>query len=178
MINLIVSFYLSIFKFLFRNPSGKFLFLILALVGGLNVLLLVAKPSDFDLIRTADSYQIPSVLYGLNENNEYEPIAEFYQFSKVVLDINDLKPDEGQNHSRVVQTFLAAEDSNFFNHTGLDFRGIARAFIVNIIAGRIKEGASTITQQVARLKFLSVDRSFVRKAREAWLAVLMESAFS
>ena len=177
MINLIVSFYLSIFKFLFRNPSGKFLFLILALVGGLNVLLLVAKPSDFDLIRTADSYQIPSVLYGLNENNEYEPIAEFYQFSKVVLDINDLKPDEGQNHSRVVQTFLAAEDSNFFNHTGLDFRGIARAFIVNIIAGRIKEGASTITQQVARLKFLSVDRSFVRKAREAWLAVLMESAF-
>jgi penicillin-binding protein 1A len=160
-----------------KRNSFFFLMTLLFFVGVANSLVLVSKWDDFELVKTADTYQTPSTLYGLNENNEFEPIAEFYQFSKIVISIDNLKPVDGEEYNRVIQAFLSAEDNDFFNHWGLDLRGISRAFVVNIIAGRIKEGASTITQQVARLKFLSVDRSFVRKAREAWLAILMERQF-
>ena len=81
-------------------------------------------------------------------------------------------------NSKIVRVFLAAEDTRFFYHPGVDFLGIARAFWVNLLAGKIKEGASTITQQVARLRFLSQERSVFRKLREAFLAFLMEIKYS
>lgn len=151
---------------------GFFLFLL----GVINVFLIVGSFDDARLIPKAMDYEIPSTLYGINAKGEYEPIAEFYQFSRIVLDLPSFKEetDSPDKRNKVLQCFLSTEDSNFYEHHGLDIRGIIRAFAVNIIAGKIKEGASTITQQVARLKFLNTDRSFIRKAREAWLAVLME----
>ncbi|MGB8601427.1 MAG: transglycosylase domain-containing protein, partial [Rhizomicrobium sp.] len=74
----------------------------------------------------------------------------------------------------VVQAFISAEDRNFFNHRGLDFFGIARAAIKDVgkvAAGRRPEGASTITQQVARNFLLNSDVKMARKVREAILAV-------
>jgi penicillin-binding protein 1A len=151
--------------------------------GGLNILAVSFKFTDFKTIQKAEKYSIPSVLYAVNpeNNNEFEPIAEFYQFSKVVIKFSELEAEKGKKDplkNKMVQAFLSAEDNNFYSHFGLDLRGIGRAFLVNILAGRVKEGASTITQQVARLKFLNTDKSFIRKAREAWLAVLLEFSYS
>ena len=161
---------------LFTKGGDTFrLFIFLIFLGILNVMALVFKFDDVNLISSAENYQIPSTLYGLNDKNEYEAVAEFYQFSKVVIDLKNL--NSNQNSQKVVQAFLSSEDDGFYRHFGLDLRGIARAFVVNIAAGKIKEGASTITQQVARLKFLNTDRSFIRKAREAYLAILMEIKF-
>jgi penicillin-binding protein 1A len=156
---------------------AKFSSVVLILLG-FNVLALVATYKDLKLLQNAGEYEIPSVLYGVDPDQDYAfvPVAEFYQFSKQIIHLDPEK--DTYLESKVVQAFLSSEDSDFYKHFGVDFRGIARAFVVNIIAGRIKEGASTITQQVARLKFLNTDRSFVRKAREAWLAVLMEFKFS
>ncbi len=137
-------------------------------------LVIVADYRDLSLIKTADSYQIPSVLYGQNAKGEFEPIAEYYKFSKQVQRLSDLSAEGNVGGKKVIRSFLSAEDNEFYSHFGLDFRGIARAMMVNIAAGKVKEGASTITQQVARLKFLSVSRTFLRKAREAWLALIME----
>lgn len=152
------------------------LILIILLLGFINVFLIVGSLGDLKLIPKAMDYEIPSTLYGINKDGKYEPIAEFYQFSRIVLPLVEFKDevDMPDKRNKVLQCFLSTEDSNFYEHVGLDLRGIIRAFAVNIVAGKIKEGASTITQQVARLKFLNTDRSFIRKAREAWLAVLME----
>jgi len=85
---------------------------------------------------------------------------------------------------RVIQTFLAAEDKNFFSHPGLDFFGIVRAAIVNLSQmGKNKRpmGASTITQQVAKnllLSSISTKASFERKIKEAILAFRIENALS
>lgn len=153
---------------------------IAAVLLGLNFFLIVGSFGDWKLVPTAINYEIPSVLYGLNAKDEYEPIAEFYQFSRIVLKLDELKGEENtpDKRNKLLQCFLSTEDSNFYEHFGVDIRGIVRAFAVNIAAGRVKEGASTITQQVARLKFLNTDRSFIRKAREAWLAFLMEIYFT
>jgi len=81
----------------------------------------------------------------------------------------------------VAQAFVSAEDQRFYDHPGIDMQGIARAAISaiqNYASGRRVEGASTITQQVARNFFLTPDRSISRKIREVLLALRIESAFS
>ena len=83
--------------------------------------------------------------------------------------------------NRVVNAFLSAEDKNFFNHPGLDFLGIVRAFIANIghLARNDRlEGASTITQQVAKNFLLTNEVSVERKVKEAILAFRIEKALS
>ena len=69
----------------------------------------------------------------------------------------------------VINAFLAAEDHNFYEHNGIDFRGVARAVFNNLTRNK-REGASTITQQVAKNFLLSSEQTFLRKAKEAILA--------
>ncbi len=71
---------------------------------------------------------------------------------------------------RLVNAFLAAEDSRFYEHRGIDFIGVMRAALKNVEAGGIVQGASTITQQVTRSLLLTPERSWIRKLKEAILA--------
>ena len=71
---------------------------------------------------------------------------------------------------QVREAFLAAEDKNFYNQGPLDYKAIARAFIVNLMSGHIVEGGSTITQQVAKTLLVPYKRSYIWKLREAILA--------
>jgi len=80
--------------------------------------------------------------------------------------------------TRVVDAFLAAEDDNFWNHQGVDYFGIARAFMVNLKEGRLVQGGSTITQQVAKSLLLSKERTLSRKVKDLLLAQKIEEKFS
>lgn len=73
---------------------------------------------------------------------------------------------------------LATEDRRFYSHFGIDLRGIARAAVANFQAGRVVQGGSTITQQLAKNVFLDNDRSAARKIREALLALWLERKFT
>jgi penicillin-binding protein 1A len=78
----------------------------------------------------------------------------------------------------VIQAFLAAEDRRFYEHGGIDFRGVARALVKYVqTRGKSAQGASTITQQVAKNLLLSFERTFDRKLKEAILAIRMERTF-
>ena len=76
------------------------------------------------------------------------------------------------------QAIVAIEDSRFYSHKGFDPEGIARATVVNVEAGQIEEGASTITQQLVKNLFLSQEQSFTRKLEEIVLAINLERNFS
>ena len=81
----------------------------------------------------------------------------------------------------VINAFLAAEDKNFYEHGGIDFTGMARAAVVyaqNFGSNRRPQGASTITQQVAKNFLLTNEVSFTRKIKEALLAMRIERAYS
>ncbi|MEL6940623.1 MAG: transglycosylase domain-containing protein, partial [Cyanobacteria bacterium J06598_1] len=82
--------------------------------------------------------------------------------------------DYGEIPQVVVEAFISAEDRRFREHSGVDYRSIARATVANITSGGVVEGASTITQQLARITFLTQDQSFQRKFREAILAQQLE----
>jgi penicillin-binding protein 1A len=80
--------------------------------------------------------------------------------------------------AHLVDAVLAIEDRRFYNHQGIDPRGILRAFSRNLRAGEIREGGSTITQQLARNLIGEDERTIKRKIRETFLALLMESYLS
>ena len=88
------------------------------------------------------------------------------------------KLSPGQVPPLLEKAFVAAEDRRFYQHAGLDPAGIARALVRNITQGSVEEGASTITQQLARTVFLSQDRTLMRKLREAALAGKLERQLS
>lgn len=95
-------------------------------------------------------------------------IGEFFRQRRVYLSESDI-PD------RVKQAFIAAEDAQYYDHSGISVSGIMRAFVKNMLAGRVKQGGSTITQQVAKSLLLSSERSIMRKIKEAMLAFKMEN---
>ena len=76
------------------------------------------------------------------------------------------------------QTLKAVEDQNFDHHIGFDLRGIARAFWVNITSGELKQGGSTLTQQLVKSYFLDNRRTLARKLNELAMAVILEARFS
>ncbi|WP_413403695.1 MULTISPECIES: transglycosylase domain-containing protein [unclassified Synechococcus] len=88
------------------------------------------------------------------------------------------KIQPGQMPLLVKQAFIAAEDRRFYDHNGVDFWGIGRAVVRNVRQGAVREGASTITQQLARTVFLSQDRTITRKLKEAALAYKLERQLS
>jgi len=78
----------------------------------------------------------------------------------------------------LVQAFIAIEDRRFYKHKGVDYQGVIRAFVFNIIARDIVQGGSSITQQLARMVFLDMEQTIWRKLREAMLAWKMEKELS
>jgi penicillin-binding protein 1A len=98
------------------------------------------------------------------------PLAEIAFERREILPFEKFPP-------QLVHAFLAAEDRRFFEHRGLDYRGIARAVGANLRAGEVAQGGSTITMQVAK-SFLGSERTIQRKIREAILARRIESHFS
>jgi penicillin-binding protein 1A len=102
------------------------------------------------------------------ESAKGEPFATRGVFKGDRLTAQDLPP-------HLAQAIIAIEDRRFYQHWGVDIRGILRAGWRNSQAGGTREGGSTITQQLARLMFLSPERTFRRKTQEALLAVWLES---
>src|ERR1035437_5768649 len=80
--------------------------------------------------------------------------------------------------ARVINAFLAAEDDKFFEHKGVDYFGLARAMFANFKAGKVVQGGSTITQQVAKSLLLSSERSITRKVKDFILAQRIEEKLS
>ena len=78
----------------------------------------------------------------------------------------------------LINAFIAAEDSRFYKHKGIDFYSIIRAFFKNLEAGTIVQGGSTITQQVTKSFLLTPEKSYARKLKEAILAYRIDKAFN
>lgn len=98
-------------------------------------------------------------------------VGEFYLERRIVVPVNKMP-------RKLIQAFVSAEDANFYSHKGIDYFGIVRAAVKNVLSMRKKEGASTITQQVTKSMLLTPEKKFSRKIKEAILATRMEKKLS
>ena len=104
-------------------------------------------------------------------SEDEEVIKTFTAFTFSKVDIKEM-PKDLQN------AIIATEDKNFYRHNGFDPSGLLRSTFANLLAGRVVQGASTITQQLARILFLSNEKTFTRKIKELIVAVRIEKTIS
>lgn len=158
---------LRIFGYLFG--IGAVLFLVVATGVAWFVSDLASDLPDYDVLAKYE----PPVTTRIHAADG-QLVAEYARERRLYLPIQAV-PD------RVKAAFLSAEDKNFYDHSGLDYYGIARAVVQNVEAygsGQRLVGASTITQQVAKNFLLSSEQSMERKIKEAILALRIEQAYS
>ena len=126
------------------------------------------KPAlpDVDSIREVQ-LQVPLRVY----TRDGRLIASIGEQRRIPVRYDQLPP-------KLIQAFLATEDDRFFRHHGVDWEGILRAALANARAGRISQGASTITMQVSRDMFLTPHRDMKRKMSEVYISLLMEAEFT
>jgi penicillin-binding protein 1A len=124
---------------------------------------------DLPKITSLTEYHPPVISTVYSDDNR--KIAEFYKERRIVVPLSKI-PVQLQH------AFIAAEDSRFYEHQGIDFVSILRAFIKNLEAGAIVQGGSTITQQVTKSFLLTPERSYTRKIKEAILAYRIDKTFS
>jgi penicillin-binding protein 1A len=109
--------------------------------------------------------------YSIVYSEEDEVVGKFLMDNRIPIPYERIpKP--------LIQAFIAAEDAEFFQHKGIDYKGITRALLKNLIAGRIVQGGSTITQQVTKTFFLTPQRSLLRKLKEVAYAFGLERNLS
>ncbi|WP_305041441.1 penicillin-binding protein 1A [Geoalkalibacter sp.] len=147
------------------------IFALLALLGGATLLggAYYYVAGDLPRVDSLADYRPPIITRVLAEDGTV--IAEYSRERRIVVPVERLP-------RQLVNAFVAAEDSQFFHHPGIDFWSILRAAIRNLQAGGIVQGGSTITQQVAKSMLLTPERKFSRKFKEAILAYRMEQKLS
>jgi len=124
---------------------------------------------DLPKLDSLRDYNPPTVseVYGADGTK----VGEFWLEKRYVLKSNEIP-------RVIINAIVASEDDRFFDHHGIDYLGIIRAFVKNLQAGHTVEGASTITQQVARSFFLSQEKTYRRKIKEAIVATKIEKNLS
>ncbi len=138
-----------------------------ALAGSIAFYFLILRGlPDFETLSEYRPALVSSVV-----DREGTLIGEFFEERRRLVAL-DAVPD------LVVQAFIASEDDSFYEHSGVDYRSIARAAWIDLTAGEIKQGASTITQQTVKSLLLTPERRFERKIKEMILARRIERHFS
>jgi penicillin-binding protein 1A len=126
------------------------------------------------------AHDLPDI--SIMAQHDRKPQITIYGADEVILaKYGDLRGDTltySQIPTNLIQAIITAEDRRFFNHIGIDVLGILRAYSANLLAGKVVQGGSTITQQLAKIIYLSPERTFKRKIQEMLIAFQLERNFS
>ena len=126
--------------------------------------------SNLPYIGSVKEYRPPIITEIYSDDGQV--IGRFWDEKRIVVPLSELP-------QHLIHSFVAAEDSRFFEHEGVDIKSIIRAFFKNLMAGKIEQGGSTITQQVTKSLLLkNTKRTYRRKAREAILSIQLDKNFS
>ncbi len=145
-----------------------FLTLMAVLIGGVTGFI-VFSVWDLPEVKTLEAYK-PSITSRVYSDNN-KLLAEFFLENRTPVAFEDIP-------EMLLKALIVTEDTRFYSHHGLDLRGIARALYRNIRAGKVMEGGSTLSQQLAKILFLTPERSYSRKLKEMTLALRIEQRYT
>ena len=158
-----MSIFLKLLRLGLACIFGALLAVILAVLG--TYVYLAPSLPGIAVLRDVE-FQVPLKVY----SRDGKLIAVYGEQRREPLEIEAM-PGE------LVQAFLAAEDNRFYQHLGVDYRGLARAAVNVLLTGEKRQGGSTVTMQLARNFFLGNERTYTRKLKEIFLALRIEHEF-
>jgi penicillin-binding protein 1A len=142
---------------------------LIGLLSGATVGFFFAFTQDLPQIRELENFE-PSAATRIYSADQVL-LAELYLEKRTPVSIDQIP-------ANLISALIVTEDRQFYTHSGIDLRGILRAVVKDIVAGQFVEGASTITQQLAKTLFLSQEKTITRKIKEAILAIQLERRYT
>ncbi len=152
-----------------RRTRSRLLIILLALVCGIPAGFTLAHAISVPVVEKLQNYQ-PAIITQVYDRNGV-PFAEYAIQKRIVVTKGEMSP-------WLVNGIIATEDADFYHHGGINPKAILRAALKDMIAGKKVEGASTLTQQLAKQLFLTPAKDFRRKIDEAFLAIDIEKNFT
>ncbi len=139
------------------------------IAGALLLGFIIMLGVDYYNVRQLAEFQ-PNVVTQIFDKNDVL-VSELFWQKRDVVPYDNIPKD-------LVHAFVAMEDNDFYDHWGVNPKGVFRAFFVNIASGSIRQGGSTITQQLAKILLTNQKRNLFRKIKEACIAVMIEATYS
>jgi penicillin-binding protein 1A len=152
-----------------RSGRSRLLIVFMAVALGVPAGFIFAHAVRMPRVKSLEDYQ-PAIITHVFDRNGV-PFADYAIQKRIVVPKRDLAP-------ALVQAIIATEDGDFYHHGGVNPKAIARAALKDMIARKKVEGASTLTQQLAKQVFLTPEKSFRRKLNEMFLAIDIEKSFT
>jgi penicillin-binding protein 1A len=143
--------------------------ILIGLATGFIIAFIIILIIDFKKVQNLATYQ-PDITTRIYDKNGVL-VSELFTEKREIVPFEKIP-------KHLVNAFVAIEDNEFYDHWGINPKGIVRAFFINIFAGGIKQGGSTITQQLAKILLTSRERSLYRKIKEAFIALMIEAKYS
>jgi penicillin-binding protein 1A len=149
--------------------KSRLLMILAAVILGVPAGFLFAHAVRMPEVKTLGDYQ-PAIITRIYDRNGIV-FAEYSIQRRIVVRKGEMSPN-------LVNAIVATEDADFYKHGGIDPKAILRAALKDVIAGKAVQGASTLTQQLAKMLYLTPEKSLRRKINEAFLAVQIEKDFT
>lgn len=143
--------------------------ILFGICAGVLVAFIVILIIDFRNVRALASFH-PNVTTKIYDKNDVL-ISELFSQKRDIVPFEKIP-------KHLVQAIVSIEDNEFYDHLGINPKGIVRAFFVNISSGRIRQGGSTITQQLSKILLTSGQRNIFRKIKEAFISIMIEFSYS
>ncbi len=159
-----MQFFLKFFKFLLLSSFSLFLIAVI-----ITAVTFYTINPELPSIENKETYQLDTPLRIYSKDEKL--IAEFGVLKREPIQFEQIPKD-------MINAVISSEDSRFYQHSGVDYRGLFRAVIELLRTGRKGQGGSTITMQVARNFFLSSEKTYIRKIKEIFLSFKLEQHFS
>ncbi len=129
----------------------------------------ILSPPDILSVYQLKEYQPSTPSKLLDRNGKL--ISTFFTKNRIIIQHKDISP-------KLIQAFIAMEDSNFYSHYGFDIQAILRAFLTNLQHGSVRQGGSTMTQQLTKIILTDRKKTYTRKIKELLLAIIIEYLYT
>ncbi len=142
---------------------------LIGIAAGIVIAFIIILIDDFTRVRSLSGFH-PGATTKIYDKNGVI-ISEIFSQKRDVVPLKKIPRN-------LINAFIAIEDNEFYEHWGVNPKGIVRAFFINLFSGRIRQGGSTITQQLAKILLTTRERSLYRKIKDAIIAVMIEFTYS
>jgi penicillin-binding protein 1A len=157
------------FKKIFLRHKSVFAGIICGFAIAIIILIIGIVIMEFKKVRGLADFQ-PNITTNIYDKNGLL-VAELFKQKREIVPLSKIPPT-------LKNAFIAIEDNEFYDHYGLNLKGIIRAAFINIFSGKIKQGGSTITMQLAKIILTSSDKSFFRKMKDIVISLMIETIYT